>query len=63
MISPAGVAPQLALYASSGSSSTGSGVRGALTQQELQGQAAVKLIESAAIPANGTIGQNIDIYA
>ena len=63
MIRPAGAASQLALYASSVSSSAGSGVRGALTQQELQGQAAVKLIESAAIPINGTTGQNIDVYA
>lgn len=34
-----------------------------LNQQELQGQAALKLMETAAIPIDPNIGQNIDIYA
>ncbi|SHI55442.1 Putative motility protein [Malonomonas rubra DSM 5091] len=34
-----------------------------LDQQELRGQAALKLLESAAIPIDPNMGQNIDIYA
>ena len=56
MISSTGASPQLAIYASLGSLPGVSGVRGALNQQELQGHAAIKLIESAAVPASGTTG-------
>jgi hypothetical protein len=34
-----------------------------LDQQELQGQAALKLLEAAAVPVDPSVGQNIDIYA
>ena len=33
-----------------------------LDQQELQGQAALKLMETAAVPIDPNLGQNIDIY-
>lgn len=34
-----------------------------LDQQELQGQAALKLLKAAAVPIDPNVGQNIDIYA
>ena len=34
-----------------------------LDQQELQGQAALKLMAAAAMPIDPNLGQNIDIYA
>ena len=33
-----------------------------LNQQELEGQAALKLMAAAAVPVDPNIGQNIDIY-
>ncbi len=46
-----------------GYASSMSGVRGSLNQQEQTGQAALSLIEAAAVPIDPNIGQNIDIYA
>ena len=40
-----------------------SAVRGNLDQQELQGQAALKLMAAAAIPVDPNLGQNINTYA
>jgi len=33
-----------------------------LNQQKLEGQAALKLMEAAAVPIDPNLGQNIDIY-
>lgn len=63
MITAVGGSPQLAPYTSVVSSTVVSGVRGAMNQQELQGQAAIKLIDSAAVSVSGSTGQNIDVYA
>jgi len=40
-----------------------SAARRSLDQQELQGQAALKLMEAASVPIDPNLGQNIDIYA
>jgi hypothetical protein len=36
-------------------------VKRGLSQQELEGQAALKLIETAAVPIDPNVGQSIDI--
>jgi hypothetical protein len=38
------------------------GVRGSLNQQKLNGQAALALIASAAVPIQSDNGQTIDVY-
>ena len=40
-----------------------SAVKRSLNQQELQGEAALKLMEAAAVSIDPNLGQNIDIYA
>ncbi len=47
----------------SGYTSALSGVRGSLNQQEQNGQAALSLIDAAAVAVDPTAGQIIDIYA
>ena len=40
-----------------------SAAKRSLNQQELQGQAALKLMEAAAVPIDPNVGQNLNIYA
>ncbi|MEE4254257.1 MAG: hypothetical protein V2I50_09505 [Desulfuromusa sp.] len=59
----AGISVQHGLYPPLAVSPAMSGVRGSLNQQKQDGQAALKLIESAVLPIDPDIGQNIDVYA